>query len=82
MRKLITATVAAAMLLPLGAQARGLLHKDKDRAASTREQSSPSRVWTPGTEVRTWHDRQLVLLPPWQSEQAALGRDDTSGHIP
>ena len=80
MRKLITATVAAAVLFPLGAQARGLFHKDKTSQAS--EQSAPSRVWAPGTEVRTWHNRQFVVLPPWQSEQAALGREDTSGHVP
>ena len=68
MQKIITAAVAAAVLLPLGAQAE--------------EQKPPSRVWAPSTEVRTWHGHQYVLLPAWQSEQAALGRDDTSGHIP
>ena len=81
MRKIITAAVTAAMLIPLGAQAR-LFHKDSNRSASADAQKGPSRVWLPGTEIRESHGRQFVLLPAWQSEQAALGREDTSGHIP
>ena len=81
MRRILTAVIAAAVVLPTAAQARGLFHH-KDRTSSAPEQSTPARVWTPGTEVRNWHGRQLVVLPPWQSEQAALGREDTSGHIP
>jgi hypothetical protein len=68
MKRFVTAAVAAAVLLPLGAQAE--------------QRNPPSRVWVPGTEIRNWHGHQLVLLPPWQSEQAALGREDTTGHIP
>lgn len=81
MRKIMTTIAAVAVLLPLSAQAR-LFHKDKDLRAAAAEQKAPSRVWTPGTEVRDWRGHQLVVLPRWQSEQAALGREDTSGHIP
>ena len=81
MKRFVTAAVAAAVLLPLSAQARPF-QKDGDRSASAEQRNAPSRVWMPGTEIRNWHGHQLVLIPPWQSEQAALGREDTSGHIP
>ncbi len=50
----------------------------KERSAA----SSPSSPWVSGVEVRHSRGHEVALIPAWQSEQAALGKEDTSGHIP
>ena len=51
-------------------------------SAAAPKQQVNSRWVGKDVEVRSWRGHQVVLVPPWLSEQAALGKEDTSGHIP